>query len=68
MMTGEMSSDTLEHLRLTACNQIPKYNTVRVTDLILSMRCFGDNWHLFCLQILQNSGLQQQQQQQQHNR
>jgi len=61
MMAGEISLETLKHLRLTACHHIPNDNTVSVTDLILSMHCFGDSWRLFCLQILQNSGLQQQQ-------
>lgn len=61
MMAGEISSETLEHFYLTAWHHIPKGNTVRVTGLILSIHCLGDDWHLFYLQILQNSGLQQQQ-------
>jgi hypothetical protein len=45
MMTGEIPSEALEHLHMTACHHIPNDNTVRFTDLILSMRSCDDNWH-----------------------
>jgi hypothetical protein len=64
----EISSELLEHFCLTAWHHIPMGNTMSTSELIPSIHCLHNEWYLFCLQILQNSGLQQQQQQQQHSR